>query len=386
MRKISYLFAICSGFLLYSNLLFAQLTLPPSGDNQKSSVTQYMGPVTVTIHYSSPDVHGPSGEDRTGKIWGQLVPFGFTNQQFGISTEANPSPWRAGANENTTFTFSHDVLVEGKKLKAGTYGFFIAPAEGDKEWTVIFSNNSTAWGSYSYEQKDDALRVQVKPTSGTYHEWLTYEFTDRQPASCVVALQWENKSIPIKISVPDINEVYFQQLSKELQNAPGFDYNNYVNAALFCAANKIHLETALQWADEAITGSTYAFTARKDFTTLSCKATVLDSMGRKDEAKTIMTEAIKDPSAPMLAVHFYARGLQAQNKNQEALEVYKLNYKKFPNDAVTNLGLARGYAATGEYKNAMKYVDAALSMSPNPQVKATLDDAKKKLAEGKDFN
>ncbi|MFN0275430.1 MAG: DUF2911 domain-containing protein [Chitinophagales bacterium] len=379
MRKLSYLYLLISGLTLYSNVLYAQLTLPPSGDNQKSSVSQNMGLVSVSINYSSPNVDG-----REGKIWGQLVPYGFANLQFGISSDENPSPWRAGANENTTISFSHDVMVEGKPIKAGTYGLHMVT--GLEEWIIIFSNNSTAWGSFSYKPEEDALRVTVKPEKNEFTEWLTYEFTDRQASSCTFEMQWENVAVPVKISVPDINEVYFQQLSKELQTAPGFDYNNFVNAALFCATNKIHLETALQWADEAITGSTYAFTARKDFTTMNCKATVLDSMGRKDEAKALMTEAIKDPSAPMLAVHFYARGLQGQKKNEEALEVFKMNYKKFPNDAVTNLGLARGYSATGDYKNAMKFVDAALTLSPNPQVKATLEDAKKKLAEGKDFN
>jgi tetratricopeptide (TPR) repeat protein len=386
MKKISYAYILFVGCILWNKLLLAQLTLPPSGDNQKCIVTQYMGPVSVTVNYSSPDVHGPNGENRIGKIWGQLVPYGFTNQGFGISSDENPSPWRAGANENTTFTFSHDVLVEGNKLKAGTYGFFVAAAEGTNDWIVIFSNESTAWGSYSYEQKNDALRVSVKPVACEYREWLTYEFTDRQPASCVVALQWENKSIPIKISVENMHEVYFQQLSKELESAPGFDYNNYVKAALYLAQNKIHLDKALEWADEAITGSKYAFTARKDFTTMHCKATVLDSMGRNDEATAVMTEAIHDPSAPILTVHYYARGLQQQKKYNEALEVYKINYKKHPADAVTNLGMARGYASVGDYKNAKKYVEDALTMQPNPQVKATLEDALKKLQEGKDFN
>src|SRR5688572_14345418 len=87
------------------------LTLPPSGDNQKSKVTQWIGPVAVTVHYSSPNVTGPGGEDRKGKIWGELVHYGFIDQGFGSSKAA---PWRAGANENTIITFSHDVKVNGK--------------------------------------------------------------------------------------------------------------------------------------------------------------------------------------------------------------------------------------------------------------------------------
>ena len=131
--------------LLCSVSVWSQtLSTPPSGGNQKSKVTQYIGPVEVTIAYSSPDVHGPNGEDRTGKIWGEVVHYGFIDQGFGPSKAA---PWRAGANENTTITVSHDVKIEGKDLKAGTYGLFLAVTkEGPYTW--IFSKNSSSWGSY----------------------------------------------------------------------------------------------------------------------------------------------------------------------------------------------------------------------------------------------
>ncbi|MBK7652641.1 MAG: DUF2911 domain-containing protein [Flammeovirgaceae bacterium] len=125
------------------------LTTPPSGDNQKSKVTQFIGPVEVSIAYSSPDVHSPSGEDRSGKIWGGAAHFGFIDQGFGNSKSA---PWRAGANENTTFTVSHEVTIEGKPLKAGTYGLFLAVSkEGPYTW--IFSKNSTSWGSFFMMQR-----------------------------------------------------------------------------------------------------------------------------------------------------------------------------------------------------------------------------------------
>src|SRR6266404_5720051 len=86
--------------------IFAQfpgLTLPPSGNNQKSTVTQYVGPVLVTIEYSSPAVHAANGTDRRGQIWGKLVPYGMSNLGFNAGKE---SPWRAGANENTVFAIS----------------------------------------------------------------------------------------------------------------------------------------------------------------------------------------------------------------------------------------------------------------------------------------
>src|ERR1700754_5057101 len=93
-------------WVLASGIASAQLTTPPSGDNQHASVSQGIGLVTVTISYNSPNVHAPDGTDRKGHIWGELVHYGFIDQSFGTSKS---SPWRAGSNENTTITFSHPV-------------------------------------------------------------------------------------------------------------------------------------------------------------------------------------------------------------------------------------------------------------------------------------
>lgn len=137
-----------AGVFLSAATLAAQfpgLTLPPSGGNQKAAVTQFIGPVKLTIEYSSPQVHGgPGAQDRRGKIWGQLVPYGMADLGFG---NGKPSPWRAGANENTVFETSHDVTVEGKPLGAGRYGLHMIPVK--ESWTLIFSKNSTSWAASS---------------------------------------------------------------------------------------------------------------------------------------------------------------------------------------------------------------------------------------------
>lgn len=370
--------AVC---LLASARISAQLTLPPSGDNQMSAVTQWMGPVEVHITYSSPDVHGAFGEDRTGHIWGELVPYGLSNLQFGFSTDANPSPWRGGANMNTTIRFSHDVTVEGKPLKAGVYGLHFIP-ENDV-WTVIFSSNSTAWGSFFYKPEEDVLRVTTKPIENTFHEWLTYSFTERQADACTVELMWELLRVPIHIQVPDIHQVYIETFRKELQTDIGFGFQAWVDAANYCVANKVNLEEALTWANYALEEP---FFGRRNFTTLSCKAGVLKALGKTAQSDSIMQLAIQDPTASILDVHYYARGLQAAKQNVEAFTVYQINYNKHPESPVTNLGLARGYSATGDYKNALKYAKAALKLNPDPQVKQTLEQAIKTLEEGKDFN
>jgi hypothetical protein len=262
------------------------ITLPPSGGNQKSSVTQWIGLAAVTINYSSPDIHGPSGEDRKGHIWGELVHYGFIDQGYASSKAA---PWRAGANENTTISFTHDVLVNGQKIKAGTYGLFL-DVEKDSPWKWIFSNNATSWGSYYYNPKEDALRVDTQPQEAPYTEWLTFGFDDRLPQSAVAYLQWENKRVPMKIEVPDGMELYLAKIRSELNGTTtGFRYQGYMEAAQFCAQNKINLVEALQWADSAIS---QPFFGRENFSTLQAKAQVLMAMNKTAEADAVMDKAV----------------------------------------------------------------------------------------------
>jgi hypothetical protein len=337
------------------------LTLPPSGDNQKSIVTQFVGPVKVSITYSSPNVHAPNGDDRTGKIWGQLVPYGFTDPGFGTSKSA---PWRAGANENTTITFSHDVKINGKDLKAGTYGLFL-DVEKDGPWNWIFSKNSTSWGHYYYDPNEDALRVESTPADASFTEYLTYGFDDRTRGSAVAYLQWENKKVPFKIEVPNVNELYLGIIRNELRNNVGFDYRNFQSAAAFCANNKIALEEGLAWADAAISRP---FIGREEFGTLQTKAAVLRAMNRGDEANAIMEKAINHPTATVQQIHGYGRLLLGEGKKEKALEVFKFNRTKNPQDTFTTyVGLARGYTAVGDTKNAIKNWEIAIKNIPEDQ-------------------
>lgn len=376
MKKVTLLLALLLG-AFYS---FAQLTQPPNGDNQKSITTQYIGSLAkVTITYNSPNVHGPNNEDRTGKIWGQLVPYGLTDQGFGTSKAA---PWRAGSNENTTIEFSHDVTVQGKPLKAGKYGFFVI-AEKDQPWTLIFSNNSGAWGSFFYDEKGDALRVQATPEKSDYHEWLTYEFIDRQPASATVALIWENLKLPFTIAVPNINDLYVNKMRAELSDATGFDYRNWAAAAAFLAQNNINLDEALTWADYAISGP---FVGQEDFQTLQTKALVLRKLNRTAEAQQTMDKAIKHPTATSLAIHQYGRQLMTAGEKKKALEVFEYNAQRYNGAWPTNVGLARGYSANGQYDKALKAAQAALAQAPDDVNKNFLTQAIEKLKMKQDIN
>ena len=351
------------------------LAIPPSGNNQKASVTQYIGPVRVNIDYSSPAVHGTNGKDRRGEIWGKLVPYGLTDLGFG---NGKPAPWRAGANENTVFAVSNDVVIEGQRLPAGRYGLHMIA--GPEEWTLIFSKDSNAWGSFYYDAAHDVLRVKVKPRKHEYREWLTYEFTTRRPAEAVAELQWEELAVPWTIKVENVNDIYFSKLQENLTNVQGFGWRGWVAASQFCVAENTHLEQALEWAEIAVSKQ---FIGEANFTTLNNKAQVLEKLNRKDEAAATMQLAIHHPSATPLDLHFYGRKLLAEKKNQEAMAVFQLNFQRNGETWPVHVGLARGYAATGDSKQALEHARKALVQAPDPVNKKGLEDMVAALEAGK---
>ena len=340
------------------------LAIPPSGNNQKASVTQFIGPVRISIEYSSPAVHGPDGKDRRGQIWGKLVPYGLTDLGFG---SGRPAPWRAGANENTVFEVSDGVSIEGKPLPAGRYGF--SAIAGPEEWVLIFSKDANAWGSYYYDPANDALRVTVKPRKHEYREWLTYEFTTRRPAEAVAELQWEELAVPWSIKVENIEDLYVKKLKENLTNVQGFGWQGWVAASQFCVAQNTHLEQALEWAEIAVSKPNIG---EANFTTLSNKALVLEKLGRKEEAAAAMQMAVRDSTARPLDLHLYGRRLLAEKKNKEAMDIFQLNFERHGDQWPVHVGLARGYAANGDPKQALEHARKALAQAPDPLNKKSL--------------
>lgn len=360
---------------------FAQypgLTLPPSGDNQKASVTQYIGPVKVTIDYSSPKVHGPDGKDRRGKIWGQLVPYGMANLGFG---NGKPSPWRAGANENTVFTVSDAVKIEGQPLAAGSYGLHVIPQKD--EWTLVFSKNATSWGSFFYEPSEDALRVMVKPRPHAYREWLTYEFTERKPDRAVAELQWEDLAVGWTIAVDQMGELYISKLKQDLRTVPGFNYQGFLNAAQYTLTIGSHFEEGLEWAEAAISRP---FVGVANFATLSMKAQLLEKLHRGEEAKKTMQTALAHPTAGPLQIHQYARQLAASGKTEEAGEIYAFNHKKHGDTWPVHVGLTRMYSAKGDLAKALEHAKIALPQAPDALNKGSLENMIKMLSAGQKVN
>jgi len=190
---------IMSTIFLSAVFILAVLHTPTYGQDDevrkslKASVTQRLGVDTdITFDFSRPGVKGR-------KIWGDLVPYGMAPGND--YTEGKPYPWRAGADENTTIAFNHDLLVEGERLPAGKYGIHMIPSEN--EWVIIFSKNNSGWGSYGYNEEEDALRVTVHPVQAPHEEWLTYGFDDLAGTSATAFLHWEKVKVPFKIELTE---------------------------------------------------------------------------------------------------------------------------------------------------------------------------------------
>src|SRR6266436_1798606 len=289
--------------------------------SQHGVTTQTIGISTVTIDYSRPLA-------GTREVWGKTVPYGKV--------------WRSGANENTTITFSDEVSVEGKPLAAGTYGLHMLP---DKDqWTVIFSKNSTSWGSFSYDEKEDALRVTVKPATDQNFDTLTYTFDDVKPDSAVATLRWEKVAVPFRVSV-DVKAVSLKSIRNQLRSVGGFTWAGYDEAANWCLDNNYNLEEALKWEDTSIQNE-------DRFENYETKSRILDALGRKEEAAKALSTAFDKASA--IQLYSYARGLQRQGNAKRAFELYPLVPKKDPNHWLSHLAQARLASHTGDYAVASK--------------------------------
>jgi Protein of unknown function (DUF2911) len=320
--------------------------------SQHASVEQTIGISTIKIAY-----HRPAAGDR--EILGKTVPFGKV--------------WRAGANDNTTIQLSDDVTVEGKSLAAGTYGLHMIP---DKDqWTVIFSKNFTSWGSFSYDEKEDALRVVVKPLAGEMFDDLTYTFDDLKPDSTAVTLRWAKFTVPFHISV-DVKAIVLKSIHNQLRSVGGFTWAGYDEAAMWCLDNNYNLEEALKWEDTSIQNE-------DRFENWETKSRILDAMGKKEEGTKALAIALNKANAQQL--YIYARGLQRQGNTKRAFELFAQVPKKDPNNWISHLALARLDSNTGDFATASKEMKLAIAGAPEAN-KQFLDPLLQKLDAKTDIN
>ena len=357
MHRISLLVLLC-GTLSAASFTQAQtatgetlmLDLPRA--SQHALVSQRIGVTDITINY-----HRPLANGR--QVWGKLVPYGQV--------------WRAGANENTTITFTDPVTIEGQALEKGSYGLHMIPAQD--QWTIIFSKNATSWGSFTYKQDEDALRVNVKPQTAELHDALTYDFDDVKPDSAVITMRWEKVAVPFKVHV-NVNDIVTASIHRQMHGLNQYYWEGWDDAAAYFLANKINLDEALKDEDLSIQ-------AEERYDNLMNKSKILDAMGRRQDAESFRTQALDKANA--LQLYVYARQLQGEKKQDEALAIYRSNAKKFPDYWTSHLGLARVYSAQGDFDNAVKELKLSMPGAPDAN-KNALEGYVKRLQSKEDIN
>jgi tetratricopeptide (TPR) repeat protein len=327
-----------------------ELVLPEV--SQHAVVTQTIGISTITVDYHRPLTGGR-------EIFGKVVPYGKV--------------WRSGANENTTIAFSDDVTVEGKPLAAGKYGLHMIP---DKEqWTAIFSKNSTSWGSFSYDEKEDALRVTVKPMPSELEQALIYTFDDVKDDSTLTTLRWDKTAVPFRVSF-DVKAITLKSIQNQLRNVGGFTWAGYDEAAQWCLDNNYNLEQALKWENTSLQNE-------ERFENLETKSRIFAAMGQEEEAAKTMNTALEKANAQQLYV--YARGLQRSGNAARAFELYPLVVKRDPNHWLAHLAQARIDSKAGDFTGASKEMKLAIAGSPDAN-KPFLQPLQAKLEAKQDIN
>ncbi len=323
---------------------YSQLDLPR--ESQAASITQRIGTTDITITYSRPGVKG-----RT--IWGDVVPY--------------DEVWRTGANENTVFTCTHDIMVEGKPLPAGSYGLHAIPTKG--AWTIIFSKDRTAWGSFFYKQENDVLRAQVQPRPCAMTEQVTFDFADMKKDGATLTLRWAQLEAPITIGV-DVHAIVLAQLQEQLHGLKSFAWEVWYEAAHYCHEEKIAPEKAMKWVDVSIA-------RQPNFENQTLKATMLEEQGKTAEAAALRKTMVDGATNAQL--NTYAYQLANAGKLPEAVAMFELNAKRHPEDPNVHDSLGEGYMMAGKKEAAIKAFKKSLSMSPNAGTKANSIKCLKKL-------
>ncbi|HEY7613963.1 MAG TPA: DUF2911 domain-containing protein [Gemmatimonadales bacterium] len=307
------------------------LVLPKA--SQRATLSQTIGLTTISITYDRPGV-----KDR--EIWGKLVPY--------------DSVWRAGANENTVIAFSSPVRVGGKQLPAGRYGLHMIPTSSD--WTVILSNQADAWGSFSYDQKEDAVRLTAVPTEGAFQENLAYTLDDPGTGSVTATLHWEKLAVPFPIEV-DYKQVVVDSLRQQLRGLGRFFWQPWMQAAAWCAGNDVNLAEASEWAQNSIA-------INENFNNLRLKATLLDKLGDAPNAASLRRRAFELATEP--DINTYGYQLLGEGKVDSAIVVFQKNVKDYPKSWNAYDSLGEAYATKGDKRKAREQYSRALGMTKDP--------------------
>jgi hypothetical protein len=333
--------------LLASATAHAQVALKLPEASPAATVAQTIGLTEVTVVYHRPAVAGRP-------IWGKLVPYG--------------EPWRAGANENTIITFSSDVKIGGKPLRAGTYGLHMIPTA--KDWTIAFSTMSVAWGSFTYDQKEDALRITITPRpNATSEERLQYRFDDPTETKATLVLTWEKLSVPIAIEV-ETPKVVMASIKQQLRSLAGFSWQGYNQAAAYWLRNGGPLDEALKMADRSI-GMTPTYANQMT------RAAILEKQGnakgaaeQRAKAQSLATEADLNQAGYRLV---------ADKKLDEGIKLFQTIADKFPDSWNAQDSLGEALATKGDKPGATAAYTKALSLVKDPVQKKRIEATLAKL-------
>lgn len=266
------------------------LSLPEASPKETRSIT--IGFTTISFEYNSVGI-----KDRD--IWGGLVPYNEV--------------WRTGANKNTLFTVTDDVLINGEELKAGTYGMHTIP--GEEEWVIIFSNFSEAWGSYFYDKSEDALRITVKSEEmDSKYEWMKFSFSDYTATSVEMSLKWAYLKVPFKVEVP--METTFAHIENQFRTLPAFAWQGWAQGANYTLQNEYRTDKGLEWAQQAVNRD-------RSVQTLSLLGKLQVAEGKVDDAGNT-AKALTDEWSKDWRSHFSAAEIhEAAGNNKMAESSYK---------------------------------------------------------------
>lgn len=248
------IFLLLQALLVLSIATAQTLTTPQPSPTQ--TIKQNFGVGSIELSYSR-----PAKKER--KIMGDLVPFGKV--------------WRTGANNATTITFSDDVTIGGKEIKAGKYGLLTIPDAS--KWTIIISKDVTVNQPSSYKQENDMVRVEADVMALPYTiENFTINFSDITGSSCNVQMMWENTYLQFPITTGTDAKVMGQ-----INDVMNKDNKPYFAAASYYYDNGKDLNQALGWVNKAIE------TNKEAFFMYLLKARIHKKLGDKVAAKAAAT-------------------------------------------------------------------------------------------------
>lgn len=335
-RTTRVLLALVPALALFVPPAAAQVQIKTPDMSPAASVSQAVGLADFTVSY-----HRPAVNKR--EVWGKLVPYGQV--------------WRAGANENTTLSATTPFTFGGKPVPAGTYGVHVLPTPD--EWTFILSSQSKAWGSFSYDPKEDVARAAVKPAAGEFTERLAWSFDDGNKDGTTLTIRWEKVKASVPIAV-DSNAVTLASIRDQLRGLPRFGWQGWNGAAAWCLRNKTNLDEAMTWAERSVSMTPTYQNLRTKAGLLELKGDAAGASEARAKAQTLATEA---------DINNQGYQLLGEGKIDDAIAVFRKNAADHPESWNVWDSLAEGLENKGDKAGAAENYRKALSMAPEDQKK-----------------